>query len=131
MKTSPRRARRVLGTLGLAVAGAAVSLAIWVSGSHDLALGALAFYCVASGVTYLWSGGRGDVAAILRAGGDERQRGLDRDATAIAGLVVVLVAVVGAIVAVARTGNPGDFGVICLVSGVTYATSLAVLRHRR
>jgi hypothetical protein len=82
-------------------------------------------------VTYRWAAGRGDVAAILSSGSDERQRGIDRDATAITGLAVILVALVGAIVAVARTGDPGAFGAICFVGGATYAVSLALLQRRR
>jgi hypothetical protein len=67
----------------------------------------------------------------LRVGGDERQRSLDRDATAISGMVMSLVAVVGAIIQLGRTGNPGVYGVFCVVGGVTYAVSLAVLRRQR
>jgi len=131
MTTKPRSGRRSLSALVLAIGGLALSAAVWVGGSHDWAIGALAFYAVAAGVSFLWAGGRGDVAALMRAGGDERQRGLDRDATALTGLAVVLYALVGAIAAVARTGNPGDFGVICLVGGVAYAVSLTILRLRR
>lgn len=131
MKTTHRPVRRALSAIVLATGGLALSIAIWASGSHGFALGALAFYAVASLITFLWAGGRGDVAAILATSGDERQRGLDRDATAVTGLAVTLVALIGAIVAIARTGNPGDYGVICFVGGATYAVALAVLRRRR
>lgn len=131
MKTTHRPVRRALSAIALATGGLSLSIAIWVSGSHGFALGTLAFYAVASLVTFLWAGGRGDVAAILATSGDERQRGLDRDATAVTGLAVTLVALIGAIVAIARTGNPGDFGVICFVGGATYAVTLAVLQRRR
>ena len=131
MKTTRRPVRRALSAIVLATGGLALSAAIWASGSHGFALGALAFYAVVSTIAFLWAGGDGDVAAILGTNADERQRGLDRDATAITGLAVTLVALVGAIVAIARTGNPGDFGVVCFVSGATYAVSIAVLRRRR
>jgi hypothetical protein len=39
---------------------------------------------------YVWAGRSGDVAALLRDGGDERQRGLDRDAMAITAVVMSL-----------------------------------------
>ena len=71
------------------------------------------------------------IAAVLRAGGDERQRGLDRDATAITGLTLIVVALVGAIVELGRTGNPGVYGLFCAVAGVVYAVSLIELRRRR
>ena len=69
---------------------------------------------------YLWSGGKGDVAAIMRVGGDERQKGIDRDATVITGMALSLAALVGAIVETARDGNPGAFGIMCLVGGLSY-----------
>jgi len=68
--------------------------------------------------------------AILRASGDERQRGLDGDATAITGLVMSGVAVFGAIVEIGRTGNPGVWGTMGR-RGVRYTISLAVLRRSR
>lgn len=131
MKTTYDRFRRALSAVVLAAGGLALSAAIWTSGSHGFALGVLAFYAVASMAAYRWAGGQSDVAAILGTRGDERQRGLDRDATSIAGVSVTLVALVGAIVSVARTGNAGDFGVICLVGGTTYAVALALLQRRR
>ena len=131
MKNIHRLTRRALSAIVLATGGLALSTAIWASGSHGFALGSLAFYAVASMIAFRWAGGHGDVAAILSSSGDERQRGLDRDATAITGLSVTLVALVGAIVAVARTGNPGDFGIICFVGGATYAVTLAELQRRR
>ena len=42
-----------------------------------------------------------------------------------------MVAVVGAIVQIARTGDPGVYGLFCAVTGVTYAGGLLALRLRR
>ena len=67
----------------------------------------------------------------MRAGWDERQRRLDRDATAWSGLAMALTAIIGAIVSTARNGgDPGGYGVICVVGGVTYALSLFVLKRK-
>ena len=115
----------------LVVFGGALAGATWASGEHGLAFGLVAFYAVAAGIAYVWSGGKGDVAAIIRAGGDERQRGMDREATAITGLVILLAALVGAIIQTARTGDPGAYGIICAVGGVTYAVTLIAFRNRR
>ena len=131
MEPTHHSIRRALSAVVLATGGLALSAAIWASGNHGFAAEVLSFYGVASIVTYRWAGGRGDVAAILSTRPDERQRGLDRDATAISGLAVTVVALVGAVVAVARTGNPGDFGVICLVSGASYVIALGAMRRRR
>jgi hypothetical protein len=60
----------------LVVVGGAVAVASWVGGDHGLAIGLVAIYAAAAVVAYLWSGGSGDIAALMRAGGDERQRGM-------------------------------------------------------
>lgn len=131
MKTDRRTLRRGATAGVLVVGGGSVAIATWVSGEHGFAIALVAIYAVASVIAYIWSGGKGDVAAILRVGGDERQRGMDRDATAITGLVVLLAAIIGAIIQTARSADPGAYGVICAVGGITYASSLFALRRRR
>ena len=131
MTTATRTGHRGLTAAVLIVGGGALAAATWASGDHGLAVGLVVFYVVAAGVAYLWSGGKGDVAAIMRVGGDERQKGIDRDATAITGMAMSLAALVGAIVETARDGDPGAFGVMCLVGGATYVAALIALRHRR
>jgi hypothetical protein len=71
----------------LAVGGGGLAAATWVAGDHGLAIGLVAFYAVASVAAYIWSGRDSDVGTIMRAGGDERQRRLDRDATALSGRI--------------------------------------------
>jgi hypothetical protein len=115
----------------LLVGGGAIAAGTWVSGDHGFAVGLVGFYVIVAAVAYVWSGGRGDVAAIMRAGGDERQRTIDRDATAIMGLAMGLAAVIGVIVQAARHGDAGAFAVLCFVGGVSYILGLAVLRRRR
>jgi hypothetical protein len=115
----------------LVVGGGGLAAATWLGGEHGLALGLVGFYLVAGLVAYLWSGRDGDVAAILRVGGDERQRRLDLDATAYSGLAMGVAAVAGAIVSAARHhGDIGQYGVICVVGGLSYVVSLAILRRR-
>ena len=123
--------RRSATAAVLVVGGGGVAIATWVSGQHGFAIGLVAIYAVAAVVTYVWAGGKGDVAAILRIGGDERQRGMDRDATAITGIVVVVAAIVGVIIQTARNADPGPYGVICAVGGISYVVSLLALRGRR
>jgi uncharacterized membrane protein len=125
------RGHRALAAVFLIVAGAAVAAATWASGAHGWAIGVLAAYAVLATLAFLWAGGSGDIAAILRVSGDERQRGLDRDATAITGVVMSLAAIVGGIVQIARTGSPGVYGLFCVIGGVAYAASLFELRRRQ
>ncbi len=131
MTTAIRTGHRGITAAVLIVGGGAIAAATWASGDHGLAVGLVVFYVVAAGVAYLWSGGKGDVAAIMRVGGDERQKGIDRDATAITGMALSLAAIVGAVVETARDGDPGAFGIMCLVGGATYVVALIALRHRR
>jgi hypothetical protein len=115
----------------LVVAGGALAAATWAGGAHGLAIGLVGFYAVAAGGAYLWSGRDSDVGAVMRAGGDERQRRLDHDATTLAGLAMGVAALVGAVVSAAlHHGDVGAYGVVCLVGGVTYAGSLFVLKRR-
>ncbi|MEA3184172.1 MAG: hypothetical protein QOJ74_649 [Ilumatobacteraceae bacterium] len=131
MMSSSRSGHRGATTAVLMLGGGALAAASWIGGDHGLAIGLVIFYVIAGFVAYLWAGGEGDVAAILRLGADERQRGLDRDATAIAGLAVSVAAIVGAVIQTARNLNPGPYGIMCVVGGVAYAASLVVLRWRR
>ena len=131
MTTATRTGHRGVTAAILVVGGGALAAATWAGGDHGLAIGLVAFYVAAAAVAYLWSGGKGDVAAIMRVAGDERQRSIDRDATAITGMAMSIAAIVGAIVETARNGSPGGFGVMCLVGGVTYSISVLALRHRR
>src|SRR4051812_32016717 len=115
----------------LALGGGALAAATWVGGDHILSIGLVAFYVLAAGLAYLWAGRDSDVGAILRVRGDERQRRLDRDATALSGLAMGLTAVAGAIVSAARNhGDIGGYGLICFVGGVAYALSLFILKRR-
>jgi len=129
--TTGRQGRRVVSAGVLLLGGSALAIAVWVSGDHGFAVGAAVAYLVLAGIAYRWAGGSGDVAAVLRMGSDERQRGLDRDATAITAVAMSVTAIVGALVQVVRTGNTGAYGVMCVVSAVSYAVSFFILRRRR
>jgi hypothetical protein len=131
MMNVTRSGHRSASAAVLIVGGGAIAVATWVGGDHGLAVGFVVFYLLAAGVAYWWSGGEGDVAAIMRVGGDERQRGLDRDAIAISGVAVAAAALVGAIVQTARGLDSGPYGVMCVVAGASYVVGLTVLRRRR
>lgn len=108
MTQATARGHRTATAAVLALGGGALAAATWVGGDHILSIGLIAFYVLATGLAYVWAGRDSDVGAIMRVGGDERQRGLDRDATAVSGLAMGLAAIVGAIVSAAR--NHGDIG---------------------
>jgi hypothetical protein len=115
----------------LVVGGGGLAVATWIGGEHGLAVGLLIFYAVAALAAYFWAGRDSDVGAIMRAGGDERQRRMDRDAMALTGLAMGMAAIIGAIISAAvNHGNIGGYGVICFVGGVSYVVSLLVIRRR-
>ncbi len=106
MEKALSRGRRGATAAVLLVGGGAIAAATWISGDHGFAIGVMVFYVVAAVIAWLWSGGQGDIAAIMRVGGDERQRSLDRDATTIAGYAMVFAAITGAVVQIARGRRP-------------------------
>lgn len=132
MTKTQTKGRRGATAAVLAVGGGALAAATWLGGEHGLAVGLVVFYAVCAGVAYLYAGRETDVGAILRSGGDERQRGLERDATMFAGLAMIALAIVGSIVSAAvNHGEIGVFGLFSAVGAVAYIVSLIVLRRRR
>lgn len=123
--------KRATTAVVLLVLGGALTVAIWMGGDHGFAVAAGIFYAVCILVVYLASGGSGDVAAIMRTDGDERQRSIDREATLAAGWAMGAAALLGTIVQTARGEDPGGFLVVATVGGVAYLIAIAVLRRRR
>jgi hypothetical protein len=123
--------RRFASPAVLVVAGGALALAVWVGGDHGFAIATAAFYLLAAAGAYLISRGRSDLAAIMRTDGDERQRGMDRDATAIAGLAMCGVAIVGTIVQSARGTDPSAFAWTAAAGGIAYVCALGWLHRWR
>lgn len=130
MAATARRGRRLATTAVLVGFGGALSAATWASGDHGLAIALVAFYAIGSVVAWLWSGGSGDVAAIMRVGGDERQQRIDLHATAYAGLAATMFSFGAVIVQTARNADPYPYALVCGVGGVAYMVALAVVRRR-
>jgi hypothetical protein len=130
VKTKTMTARRWATTGTLAVLGAAVTLATWAGGEPYLAVVLGGFYLLSCGVSYLWSRGGGDVAALIRLSGDERQRLIDLRATAVAGLATLAFCLGGAVIDLARGGTGNPWALICAVGGLAYAVALAIFRRR-
>ncbi|MGZ5214002.1 MAG: hypothetical protein ACXWEG_06250 [Actinomycetota bacterium] len=105
MQRDPKSGHRGASTAVLLVVGGAVATAAWIGGHPGVAGAMIGVYVVLAVVALVWSGGRGDVAAIMRGGGDERQQALDLRATAAAGVVTTTVTIAGAVVNIARTGG--------------------------
>jgi hypothetical protein len=131
MRQGSRNGHRGASAAVLLIGGGAVAIASWAGGHPGVAAVVIGAYLVLAVIALLWSGGRGDVAATMRSGADERQRAIDLRATAIAGSMTALFTIGGAIVNIARTGgDPGAYGVVCMVFGISYGVAIAVLRSR-
>lgn len=128
--TSRLSARRWASVAVLATLGGAIAIATWIGGDHILAVMLGGFYVICCAASYLWSRGSGDVAAIMRLDGDERQRLLDTKATAVAGLVTLGFSVAGAVVDLARGGTGNPWVLILAVGGLSYTIAFGVLRQR-
>lgn len=116
----------------LVVGGGALAAATWIGGEHGLAVGLVVFYLLAAIGAYWWAGRDTDTGAIMRAGGDERQRRIDRDAIGITGVVLMYTAIVGAVVSAAvNEGNIGAFGLMAGVGAIAYVASIGYLRRTR
>jgi hypothetical protein len=63
-------------------------------------------------------------------GRDERWAKIDVHATALAGMVVLLVVIGAWLVEVARGNDGNPYGLIAAVGGVAYVVAVAVLRWR-
>jgi hypothetical protein len=122
--------RRIVSSAAVVVFGGGLAVATWASGDHGFAVALAAFYVVTAGVAYAIAGGSGDLAAIMRTDGDERQRALDHEATRIAGIAMAALGVGGTTVQLARGNDPGGFVWTCTVGGIAYVVALAVLRRR-
>jgi hypothetical protein len=97
-----------------------VATAVWAAG-----------IMLAYGAVLVAFSRRSEVAALLRdSGHDERQVQINLRASALTAYSVILLAVVMGFVELARGRDPGPWGVICAVAGLTYLVSIVVLSRR-
>jgi hypothetical protein len=129
MRTSESRLRRAATTAVLLVGIGALAVGAWVGGEPWLALMLAVFAVVTGAIAYVWAGGSGDVAALLRAGADERQLRIDARATMFAAYAMILFCVGGAVLDLARGGTGNPWALILAVGGFSYAA--AFLPSRR
>lgn len=122
--------KRTLGIAVLLVLGGSIAVASAIGGDPSGAVVLAAFYLLSGVGVWLWSRRSGDVAALLRSEGDERQRAVDLRATAISGLAMGAFAIAGTIVQLARGEDPTMFALVCMVGGVAYSVAVGVLRAR-
>ena len=112
--------------VGLGLVVFAVS---WLGGQLGAGLISLAIMA-AFGLVLLLLTGRSETVRGLTVGRDERFARLDLRATALAGLVVVLAALVAWLVATARGQSGSPYGWFLAIWGLAYLIAFAFFRWR-
>jgi Na+/H+ antiporter NhaD/arsenite permease-like protein len=109
--------------------GAAFLVAQWIGG--DLGGGLVSLAIMAAVGALFLLGGRWDAIRQLRADTqDERGAAIDLRATAFAGIVVIVLVIVGFVATVARGEDPTPYALIGAAGGAAYVAALAWLRRR-
>jgi hypothetical protein len=102
----------------------------WAGGHPWAGLGSVVILAAAAGL--FLAGGRSETIRGLRGDGrDERFRQIDVEATALAGVAVIVALIVAFVVDVARGGDGMPYAWLAAVGGVAYVGGIAVLRLRR
>jgi hypothetical protein len=102
----------------------------WAGGHPWAGLGSVVILVAAAALVL--AGGRSETIRGLRGDGrDERFRQIDVEATAIAGVAVLVALIVAFVVDVARGGTGMPYAWLAAIGGVAYIGGIAVLRVRR
>ena len=110
--------------LGLLMLGA-----FWIGGSLVdglVALGVMA----ALGAVFFFGRRSETLQGLGGPGRDERWERIDVHATALTGLILIVVIIGAFLVDVARGGDGNPYGLLGAVAGVAYIASVAILRAR-
>ena len=122
------RSKWFLPTFCLAL-GFAVFAAQWIGGNPQSGLVSLAI--LAGFGALILAGGRSETIRGLRGDGrDERFRTIDIQATALAGLVVIIAVIVAFLVELARGHNGNPYSWLGAIGGLTYIAAIIILRIR-
>ena len=103
--------------------------AFWIGGS--LADGLVALGVMAAlGVVFFFGRRSETLQGLGGPGRDERWERIDVHATALTGLILIVVIIGAFLVEVARGGDGNPYGILGAVAGVAYIASVAILRAR-
>jgi len=115
-----------LFTLGL---GVVVLAASWIGGS--LSSGLISLAIIAGFGLFILLAGRSETIRGLRGDGrDERFAQIDLQATAAAGLVLIVTLIVSWLVEIAQGHSGSPFTWLCAIGGLSYLLAVAFFRWR-
>jgi len=121
---------RLVAPAAAVVLGSAIAIGAGVGAGWGAALGVELFTVVGAAGYFVLGGRDSDVGALFGARPDERQASIGMRATALAGSVLILVAIGGVVITMA-TGKPDwPFLLFCVVGGGTYLAGLFIYRSR-
>jgi hypothetical protein len=114
----------------MAVLGTAIAIGSWIGQGWKAAIG-VELVTVLAACGYFVLGGRdSDLGALFGAKADERQTSIGMRATALAGNVMVVVAIGGVVVATAVGSSAWPFFLFCAVGASAFLVGLFVYRDR-
>ena len=115
-----------LFSLGL---GVVVLAASWVGGS--LSSGLISLAIIAGFGLFILLAGRSETIRGLRGDGrDERFAQIDLQATAVAGLVLIVTLIVAWLTEIAQGHSGSPYTWLCAIGGLSYALAVAFFRWR-
>ena len=115
-----------LFSLGL---GVVVLAASWVGGS--LSSGLISLAIIAGFGLFILLAGRSETIRGLRGDGrDERFAQIDLQATAVAGLVLIVTLIVAWLIEIAQGHSGSPYTWLCAIGGLSYALAVAFFRWR-
>jgi hypothetical protein len=109
--------------------GLLILAAFWVGGNPGGGFFGLGLMVVI-GALFLFGGRSETLRGLGGPGRDERWARIDVHATAVTGMVTILVIIGAWLVEIARGNDGNPYGLLGAVSGVVYIVSVAVLRWR-
>ncbi len=121
---------RLVAPAATVVLGSAIAIGAGVGAGWGAAL-TLELFTLVGAAGYFVLGGRdSDVGALFGSRPDERQASIGMRATALAGIVLILVAIGGVVISLAAGKPAWPFLLFCVVGGGTYLVGLVVYRDR-
>jgi hypothetical protein len=114
----------------MAVLGTAVAIGSLVGSGWLAALAVETVTIVATVGYYLWGARESDFGALIGSRPDERQASVGLRASALAGVVMSYVAVIGFVIETARGGDVWPFALFCGASAVTFLAGVVLFRVR-
>jgi hypothetical protein len=113
-----------------AVLGSGIAVGAWIGSGWGAALGVELITVLGASAYFVVGGRDSDLGALMGSRPDERQVGIGMRSAALAGIVLVLVAIAGVAITAATKGTEWPFLLFSVVGGTSYLVGLVVYRGR-